>query len=196
MKKIGYKIICILVCLISLLPYRTLAYGTGGGTGSGGGSQGGNPQGSGSSDIYWLVLDDAKMNLGAYRFDLVYKPKNGNRYILKTVVTYSPSAYHGSNGCVYISDYEGKVKKYNDAVNKVGGAKYGSTYLTSGPLVDLSRRLANGETVDKIFNNNKMVDERVIRNYITSSEGFAMYDKLREMQLPQDDNPGNINCHD
>lgn len=195
MKKIGYKIICILVCLISLLPYRTLADGTGGGTGSGGGSQGGAPGGSASSKLYWLVLSDDKMNLGAYRFDLVYKPKNGDRYILKTIVTYSPSAYHGSSGCVYISDYEGKVKRYNDAVNKVGGAKYGSAYRTSGPLVDLSRRLANGETVDKIFNNNKMVDEQVIRNYITSSEGFAMYDKLGEMQLPQDDNPGNINSY-
>ena len=188
------KILVILLCL-TIMP-MTISADNAGGTGSGGGA-GGNTSSGGdySSNFYWQSGDDNAVRVAAYRFDLVYKPRNGNRYILKTVVAQdnsnsNPGSWCRSYGRSFLIQ---RVKEYTSAVNSTGESRYGAVYVDSGPLVDLARRLTNGETIDRIFNNNKIEDEKLIKEYITSSLGFNMDED--ELRLEQDDNPGNYNSY-
>ena len=194
MKAILNKILTILLCL-TMMPMTILADNAGG-TGSGGGA-GGNTASDGActDEVYWQSGDDNAVRVAAYRFDLVYKPKNGSRYILKTVIAQDNSSNYAGNWCG--SSGRGflikLVKKYKDAVNTAGESKYGAVYKDEGPLVNLARRLYKGEEIDKIFNNNKIEDEKTIKNYITSSDGFNIDED--ELRLEQDDNPGRYNSY-
>ncbi len=185
MNKEVKKIFIILVLVLTIIPVSIFA--AAGGTGSGGGASGSGPSTGGSNSMYWQTGNGTQARVAAYRFDLVYKPKNGNRYIMKTVVaqdnsnTYAGTWCAGGSRQIFIS----LVKRYASTV--------GATYVDSGPLADLSRRLANGEIIDRIFNNNAIEDEETIKEYITSSLGFGMDEK--EMQLDQDDNPGTYDSY-
>lgn len=194
MKAILNKILTILLCL-TMMPMTILADNAGG-TGSGGGAGGNTASGGAFTDeVYWQSGDDNAVRVAAYRFDLVYKPKNGSRYILKTVIAQDNSSNYAGNWCG--SSGRGflikLVKKYKDAVNTAGESKYGAVYKDEGPLVNLARRLYKGEEIDKIFNNNKIEDEKTIKNYITSSDGFNIDED--ELRLEQDDNPGRYNSY-
>ena len=188
------KILVILLCL-TIMPITILADNAGG-TGSGGGA-GGNTGSGGdySSSFYWQSGDDSKVRVAAYRFDLVYKPRNGSRYILKTVIAQDnsntdPGSWCRSSGRSFLIQ---RVKEYTSAVNSTGESRYGAVYVQSGPLANLAGRLTNGERIDNIFNNNKIEDEKVIKEYITSPLGFNMDED--ELRLEQDDNPGNYNSY-
>lgn len=185
------KVFTIVICLF-MIPISVLADNAGG-TGSGGGA-GGNTSSGGdySDDFYWQSGDDDAVRVAAYRFDLVYKPKNGTRYILKTVIAQDNSDSNAGTWCN--SSGRGfliqRTKEYTAAVNSTGESRYGAVYVDSGPLANLARRLTKGDKIDKIFNNNAIEDEILIKEYITSNLGFNMDED--ELQLDQDDKPGRL----
>ncbi len=184
MKKKINEILLILACLI-IMPAVIFADDAGG-TGSGGGAGGTGGSSGGSNSMYWQSGTQSQVRVAAYRFDLVYKPKNGNRYILKTVVAQDNSSDNAGSWCgTGRSFLKERVKEYTSAVNATGG---NAVYVESGPLVELARRLSNGEKIDDIFNDNKIIDEEIIKLYIRSSLGFNI--DPDEMTLEQDDNPG------
>ena len=184
MKKKINEILLILACLI-IMPAVIFADDAGG-TGSGGGAGGSGNSSGGSNSMYWQSGTQSQVRVAAYRFDLVYKPKNGNRYILKTVVAQDNSSDNAGSWCgTGRSFLKERVKEYTSAVNATGG---NAVYVESGPLVELARRLSNGEKIDDIFNDNKIIDEEIIKLYIRSSLGFNI--DPDEMTLEQDDNPG------
>lgn len=202
MKKKLKKALIIFMCLATTIPISIFAANEGGT-----GSSGGNSGGAGGFDTectpgtYWQIGYDDGSGGGAgttaaFRYDLVYKEQNGGREILKTVIVQVPSrAYNAMNdGQNYIIS---SVKDYNDAVNATGTAKYGSKYITSGPLADLSNRLLNGETIDSIFGSGLDADteqnKKLIESYLTSSEGFDV--EKKDLQRPQDDNPGTYDSY-
>ena len=197
-KKIG-RILVTFICLLLIIPTVIFAAWTGGGgTGSQGGQGGGITNSDACSyDIYWQSGVKSNVEVGAYRFDLVYKEKNGGREILKTVVVQIQSRSY----CTYCYDsglFNGKTKEYVNALNETNSAGEGARYVTSGPLADLANRLLNGETVDSIFGPDGLVADskkntELIKSYITSSEGFAM--DPDEMQEEQDDNPGRLESY-
>ncbi len=194
MRTIIRRILVVLFCLM-IMPVSVYADNAGG-TGSGGGASGNTGSGNNwSSDFYWQSGDDDAVRVAAYRFDLVYKPKNGDRYIIKTVIAQDNSSNYAGSWCVSSGRQFliQRVKEYTDAVNQTGESLYGATYVDSGPLVDLVRRLSNGETIDNIFNQNAIEDEELIKEYITSSLGFNLDED--EMLLEQDDNPGTYDSY-
>ena len=185
------KFLTVVMCFL-IAPFSIFAANAGG-TGSQGGASGNTGSGSTATNFFWQQDTDKEVRVAAYRFDLVYKPKNGNRYILKTVIAQDTSGGGGSY-CSSQAMAISHVKKYAKTVNELEkSTKYGAVYKNSGPLVDLAKRLTNGEVIDKIFNNNMLRDETVIKNYITSANGFNMDED--ELHLEQDDNPGNINSY-
>ena len=211
MKKKLKKALIIFMCLATTIPISIFAANEGGT-----GSSGGNSGGAGGFDTectpgtYWQIGYDDGSGGGAgttaaFRYDLVYKEQNGGREILKTVIVQVPSrAYNAMNdGQNYIIS---SVKDYNDAVNATGTAKYGSKYIDSGPLADLSNRLLNGETIDSIFcsgldadtacsglDDNTEQNKKLIESYLTSSKGFDV--EKKDLQRPQDDNPGTYDSY-
>lgn len=211
MKKKLKKALIIFMCLATTIPISIFAANEGGT-----GSSGGNSGGAGGFDTdctpgtYWQIGYDDGSGGGAgttaaFRYDLVYKEQNGGREILKTVIVQVPSRAYNKmeDGQNYIIS---SVKDYNDAVNATGTAKYGSKYITSGPLADLSNRLLNGETIDSIFCSGLDADtdcygldadteqnKKLIESYLTSSEGFDV--EKKDLQRPQDDNPGTYNSY-
>lgn len=187
MKKKLKRLLCVLVCF-AVVPISVWAVA--GGTGEGGGAGGNTGSSNTSTSFFWQQDTDAEVRVAAYRFDLVYKPKNGNRYIIKTVVAQDTSGGGGSY-CSNQSMAIQLVRQYASTVNSLGEAKNGATYVNSGPLADLARRLTNGEAIDDIFNQNMIEDEKVIKNYISSAQGFNVDED--ELRLEQDDNPGSIN---
>lgn len=197
-KKIG-QIFLTFICLLLLIPTVIFAaWNNGGGTGSQGGQGGGITNSSNCSySIYWQSGSKSNIEVGAYRFDLVYKEKNGGRQLLKTVVVQIPSRSY----CTFCSNrslFIGKTQEYVNALNATGSAGKGARYVTSGPLADLANRLLNGETVDSIFGPGGLdadtkQNTELIESYITSSEGFAMDEK--EMMEEQDDNPGRLESY-
>ncbi len=192
-KKIG-QIFVTFICLLLIVPTVIFAaWGNGGGTGSQGGQGGGITSSSDCSySIYWQSGSKQNVEVAAYKFDLVYKEKNGGRQLLKTVVVQIPSRSY-CTFCANRSLFVGKTQEYVNALNATGSAGEGARYITSGPLADLANRLLNGETVDSIFGPGGLdadtkKNTELIESYITSSEGFAM--DPDDMQEDQDDNPG------
>ena len=193
------KILFTCICLLLLIPTIIFAAWTGGGgtgdqSGNSGGASGGNSQ---CEDGYWQAGfedDDGVEGISstaAYRFDLVYKEKNGGREILKTVIAQNTSrAYNDmiQKGPAGRESAINTVREYVDAVNSTNTAKYGAKYVESGPLVDLVNRFLDGETVDSIFgpgglDDNNDRNTELIKSYIIGSEGFAMdEDDLQEKQ--------------
>ena len=204
MKKKLKKALIIFMCLATTIPISIFAANEGG-TGSSGGNSGGagGADSDCTPDTYWQVgYDDGDGYEGigttaAYRYDLVYKEQNGGREILKTVIVQVPSRAYNRMGNGGQENIISSVKAYNDAVNATGTAKYGSKYITSGPLADLSNRLLNGETIDSIFgsglDDNTEQNKKLIESYLTSSEGFDV--EKKDLQRPQDDNPGTYNSY-
>ena len=204
MKKIK-NIFIVFICLVSALPTAAFAITGGGGTGSSSGSSSGNSGGGNDScsDSFWQVgTDDGtsnggmRFNTAAYRYDLVYKNKNGGREILKTVVVQLPNRignitiYRGQqNSSIAIRE----VKEYVDALNATNTARDGARYVTSGPLADLTNRLINKETIDGIFPDGKLENDELIESYITSANGFAIDEA--DMRREHDDNPGRYDSY-
>lgn len=186
------KILFIFICLILTIPTAIFAITGGGGTGSSGGNTGGA---SGSSsctwDNYWQSGYSGIMEVGAYRFDLVYKTEGGGREIMKSVVAQVPNAVY----CSYCSSamLQSKVKDYVTAMNATNTATGGTKYVQSGPLAQLASDLLAGGTIDSLFPEGKIENNELIESYITSSQGFDM--DIKDLQKDQDDNPGNINSY-
>ena len=200
MKKNFKKILIAFICLFVIIPISFAANegGTGGGANPSGGASG-----AGCTCMpyeYWQAGwngPDGIAETAAYRFDLVYRTQNSGREILKTVIVQIPSRSYNSmwDGAPSQSLIRA-VQDYNDAVNKTNTAKYGSKYVTSGPLADLANELLNGRTIDEMFGSGLDADtpenKKRIEDYLTSSEGFDV-DK-KDLQKAQS-RPGNINSY-
>ena len=185
------KIALIFTALVILLPTTILAEwgGTGNQSGNSGGVWG---AACGCEDSYWQSGNNIDLEPAAFRFDLVYKPKNGVREILKSIVVQVPSRAFGrqlGEGNYSPTLIQG-AKNYVDALNNSGTSPNNSArYVESGPLADLANQLLDGRTVDEIFPsglNNANKDK--ITSYITGSEGFGM--KMSDMRRDHDNNPG------
>ena len=193
MLKMLKKILIVFVCVFTVMP--TIYADNAGGTGSGGGAQGGTGSSTSSDNMYWQTGTQSQVRVSAYRFDLVYKPKNGNRYILKTVVAQDNSNKSAGSWCSGSSrDFLIKlVKNYTSVVNSMGESKYGAVYKDKGELVELARELSNGKTIDGLFPDGKVTNESKIKDYITSADGFNIDES--ELQLEQDENQGTYNSY-
>ena len=190
------KIALIFTALVILLPTTILAEwgGTGNQSGNSGGVWG---AACGCEDSYWQSGNNIDLEPAAFRFDLVYKPKNGVREILKSIVVQVPSRAFGrqlGEGNYSPTLIQG-AKNYVDALNNSGTSPNNSArYVESGPLADLANQLLDGRTVDEIFPsglNNANKDK--ITSYITSSEGFGM--KMSDMRRDHDNNPGRFDSY-
>ena len=190
------KIALIFTALVILLPTTILAEwgGTGNQSGNSGGTWG---AACGCGDSYWQSGNNIDLEPAAFRFDLVYKPKNGVREILKSIVVQVPSRAFGrqlGEGNYSPTLIQG-AKNYVDALNNSGTSPNNSArYVETGPLVDLANKLLNGRTVNEIFPdglNNANKDK--ITSYITSSEGFGM--KMSDMRRDHDNNPGRFDSY-
>ncbi len=181
LRKFPKQVFIIVICVFLAVPAFVFATG-GGGTGSGGG--GGDNLGGGTTCNNYYGASDRYENSAAFRFDLVYKPKNGSRYIIKTVVA-------NNEGLTWVSQ-EHNYSVANNLIKRYANAA-GATYKNSGVLVNLATQLANGKTIDQLFNQNKLEDYETIKQYITSSGGFGVNEK--DLQLEQDDNPGTYNSY-
>ena len=190
------KIALIFTALVILLPTTILAEWGGSGNQSGNsGGAGGAP--STCEDAYWQSGYDGIMQTAAYRFDLVYKAKNGGRKILKSVIVQIPS--RAVSEMLAEGNYSPTLiqgaKNYVNALNATGTSPNNSArYVVSGPLADLANQLLDGRTVDEIFPsglNNANKDK--ITSYITSSEGFGM--KMSDMRRDHDNNPGRYDSY-
>lgn len=190
------KIALIFVALVILLP--TTIFAEWGGSGN----QSGNSGGAGGAvstceDVYWQSGYDGIIQTAAYRFDLVYKTKNGGREILKSVVVQVPS--RAASAMLGEGNYSPTLiqgaKNYVNALNATGTSPNNSAkYVESGPLADLANQLIDGRAVDDIFPdglNNANKDK--ITSYITSSEGFGM--KMSDMRRDHDNNPGRYDSY-
>ncbi len=190
------KIALIFVALVILLPTTILAEwsGTGNQSGNSGGAWGAACT---CEDSYWQSGNDIEMQTAAFRFDLVYKPKNGKREILKSIVVQIPSRAYGKmiGEGYYSTTLIRGAHDYVDVLNKTGTSPNNSArYVETGPLADLANQLLDGRTVDEIFPsglNNANKDK--ITSYITSSEGFGM--KMSDMRRDHDNNPGRLNSY-
>ena len=203
MKRKMSRLLLILFCLIILIPTVIFAAWTdGGGTGSSSGNSGGTntggsecmPGGYNQIGVDHQGSATPRATPAAYRFDLVYKPQSGGRYILKTVVVQlldKACNDISGEGC-YANSMITATKDYVTAINKSGVAQDGAKYVNGGPLADLALKLFNGRTVDELFPDG-LGDENaeLIESYITDSDGFGMDPK--DMQKEQDENPGTLN---
>ena len=208
MRKKICNVLFAFTCLLILIPTVILAaWNNGGGTGdtsgpSGGHNTGGSeclPDGYNQIGLDTTGHSTLRTTPAAYRFDLVYKEKNGGREILKTVVVQLQDKAcndiegEGCNAPSMINS----VKDYVNAFNRSNVAKYGAKYVTSGPLADLSLQLFKGRTIDELFgaglDDNSEEDTDRIKSYILGSEGFGMDEE--DLQKEQDDNPGRMDSY-
>lgn len=202
MKKLK-KIFTFIIISLSVFPVLVFAVESGG-TGESGG-QSNTDYGGLASCGYFSNFDPpiSFINTGAgyktisaYKFDLVYKAKGGKREILKSVVTYDSYslAIHDNSGYYYVR-VRPSIERYVNALKSVYGEN-NVIYKTAGgndTLFGLARKLSNGETIDKMFNNNKITEYNLIKNYITSTDGFGV--SAKDLQRPQDTNPGSIDSY-
>lgn len=191
------KIFLIIMCLQFISPNLVYAE-DGGGTGGGDGNTNNSSGGGTSCGFYWqFEPKDEKISSGyktaaVYKFDLVYKPKNGNREIIKTLVTYDENSLATD---WYRNKIKTAVERYVTALKQVQGSDT-VIYKTSGSndsLFGLAKRLSKGEIIDNIFNNNKLEDNVTIKKYITSSDGFNI--SASKLQREHDNNPGRYDSY-
>ncbi len=141
--------------------------GTGGQFGGGSGNLGGS-----SSNYY--DCGDVKNN-EAYKMELVYKPKNGNRYTIASAVVWAG----------VWSDYKDAVESYVSA----GNTTYKSL-IYSGPLKDLANKLKSGVTVEQLTSEGWLDKHLPIETWAPQL-GVS----IKELSLPHDENPGRMESY-
>lgn len=170
MAKIGRKFLTIfIVAVIFLFNFTsTEALDGVGGTGSQGGG------GSGAlGGLYGTPADAGNVQHNeAYRMDLVYKPRDGERYIIASVVEWVGSW----------SDYKYAARKY--------ASDSGIPFKESGVLNELARRIANGESVDDMNTNGYLREHFSAENWI-----HELGVSVDDMNLEHDDNPGRLGSY-
>ena len=102
------------------------------------GSQAGGGGSTGSGDVVYNTAGTEKYNLGAYKFDLVYRPKDSGFDNIACAVVYTGN--HGS--FLNDSDARDKVRQYAE--------DDGCTFLTDEKdlFVKFGKNLDNGESID------------------------------------------------
>ncbi len=204
MKKLK-QIFTFIIISLSIFPVLVFAVESGG-TGESGG-QSNTGEGGRAECYYFSQFDPASehINTGsgyktvsAYKFDLVYRTKGGGREILKSVVTYDTNSVKNNDWYTY--RIPAAIQNYVAALKATYGNDKVGNLITSGgdnTLFGLANKLSKGDTIDNLFrdknNEVKLTNYRLIKNYITSTDGFNI--SAKDLQRPQDINPGNINSY-
>lgn len=173
------RIICltIFICLLVAIPTSIWAI-TGGGTGDSGSGGGTGGTGTIANSFFYQFGTNTT---AAYKFELAYFDKSGNREILGTVVAQNTGIIKGNKQIVIQ-----KVKNYANYVN--------ARYITSGKLVQLVGEIEAGKAVSDLFAGNRVENaEWILEVILDSNTGFGMSEA--DMQREQDQNPGNINSY-
>lgn len=173
------RIICltIFICLLVAIPTSIWAI-TGGGTGDSGSGGGTGGTGTIANSFFYQFGTNTT---AAYKFELAYFDKSGNREILGTVVAQNTGIIKGNKQVVIQ-----KVKNYANYVN--------ARYITSGKLVQLVGDIEAGKAVSDLFSGNRVENaEWILEVILDSNTGFGMSEA--DMQREQDQNPGNMNSY-
>lgn len=188
----------------------------GGGTGSGYNEQNTSSPGNSSAlndntyDHTWA--QNGNMVLAAYRFDLVYKPKNGKRKIIKTLIVQGNEQLFGSGFNTWVwgqmsgaikQNYRHRVEDYAEFLNsKAVKELYGSDYKGARYIYDenmkssdgcrfkiVADKLTQGVSIEDIIVNSNdsqfsINNKMNIEHYLTSNACFGL--NAKDFQLEQD----------
>ncbi len=218
MKKL--KKIFTFIIMLSLFTTNVSALGENGGSNGGGTNSGSTSHNSGGPgeggdlndntyDKQWA--QNGNMELAAYRFDLVYKPKNGERKVIKTIIVQGNESYFNSgfNTWVWedsnhrqhgIDNFKNRTKAYASFLNTYGKQFYGNAYKgatyihnSSCKLEAVVNKMTNGTDIQSIIVNSteySINNQKNIEHYLTSASCFGL--SAKDFQLEQDysDNNG------
>ena len=160
-------------CLMSYSAVRAdNAGGTGGGSG-GGGSTGNN--------VGYMYDAGPNVESGAYKFEFIYNPKgSSSRELIKCAVV--NTSYSKLISKSTITGWAWDYANNNNCV-----------YIDSGPMAALAARLnGNRETIDDIFNNNRLEDENLIRSYM---DQLGVSESDKRLKRPHDYSTGHYESY-
>ena len=181
------KVVIVFLFVLVFIPVSiVLAETSGGGTGGSGAGGGSGGSGTVVNTFYYQFGGPSGssryIDVAAYKYELAYFNKDGSREILGTIVAQDQGSVKSNltTKDIIIS----RVKSY--------ASNIGAKYLTSGKLVDLSRRLEKGEEISDIFPWDNASQTVKIENaeWILGvvEDEFGLPEE--EMQKEQDPNPG------